>query len=180
MRLCTAEVMAFGAVVRSTMLSRAAFIAVLLVRWYLEASRSIPTRVSGSVATRGIVLPAYRCRVMNVTLLKALVALVPACMLFSGSMVLSLRGKTVSCFLQLLGAGCLVLVVLTHGAEALHLFPWMHWGSEHSVGHYIDLWSAVLGLTLFSHRIFVSCAYNAARLTFSGEVRWNAQFLQKT
>ena len=113
------------------------------------ASRRIPTRVSGSVATRGIMLPAYRCRVMNVTLLKALVALVPACMLFSGSMVLSLRGKTVSSFLQLLGAGCLVLVVLTHVAEALHLFPWMHWGSEHSVGHYIDLWSAVLGLTLF-------------------------------
>jgi len=121
-----AEVTAFGVVVGSTVLSRGAFIAVLLVRWYLEASRSIPTRVSGSVATRGIMLPAYRCRVMNVTLLKALVALVPACMLFSGSMVLSLRGKTVSSFfLKLLGAGCPVLVVLTHVAEALHLFPWI-------------------------------------------------------
>src|SRR6266436_9313000 len=86
---------------------------------------------------------------MNVTLLKALVALLPACMLFSGSVVLFFRGKTVCSFLQLLGAGCLVLVVLTHISEALHLFPWMHWGVEHSAGHYLDFWSAVLGLTLF-------------------------------
>ena len=86
---------------------------------------------------------------MNVTLLKALVALVPAGMLFSGAVVLFLRGKTVGSFLQLLGAGCLVLVVLTHVSEALHLFPWMHWGLELSVGHDLDFWSAVLGLTLF-------------------------------
>jgi hypothetical protein len=86
---------------------------------------------------------------MNVTLFKALVALLPACVLFSGSVVMFFRGKTVSSFLQLLGAGCLVLVVLIHVSEALDLFPWMHWGLEHSVGHYLDFWSAVLGLTLF-------------------------------
>ena len=86
---------------------------------------------------------------MNVTLLKALVVLLPACVLFSGSVVLFLRGNSVRSFLQLFGAGCLVLVVLTHVFEALHLFPWMHWGLEHSVGHYLDFWSAVLGLTLF-------------------------------
>jgi hypothetical protein len=86
---------------------------------------------------------------MNITLLKALVALVPVCMLFSWSVVLFFRGKTVWYSLQLLGAGCLVVVVLTHVSEALHLFPWMDWGSPHSVGHYLDFWSAVLGLTLF-------------------------------
>src|SRR3989475_12569782 len=86
---------------------------------------------------------------MNVTLIKALVALVPACMLLSGSVVLFVRGKTVWSFLQLTGAGCLVVVVLTHVSEALHLFPWVDWGLEHSVGHYLDFWSAVLGLTLF-------------------------------
>ena len=52
-------------------------------------------------------------------------------------------------FLQLLGAGCLIVVILTHVCEALDLFPRMHWGMEHSVGHYVDLWSAVVGLTLF-------------------------------
>ena len=86
---------------------------------------------------------------MDVTLLKALGAFVPASMLLSGSIVLSLRGKTLSSFLQLLGAGCLVTVVLTHVCEALRLFPWMDWGLEHSVGHYLDLWSAVVALTLF-------------------------------
>jgi len=86
---------------------------------------------------------------MNATLLRGLVVLVPACVLFSGSVVLFFREKTVWSFLQLLGAVCLVVVVLTHICEALHLFPWMHWGSEHSVGHYLDFGSAVLGLTLF-------------------------------
>jgi len=86
---------------------------------------------------------------MNLTLVKALIAFLPACMLFSGSVALFLREKAVSSFLQLLGAGCLVVVVLSHVSEALHLFPWMNWGLEHSVGHYLDFWSAVLGLTLF-------------------------------
>jgi hypothetical protein len=86
---------------------------------------------------------------MNVTLLKALVAFLPAAMLFSGSAALFFRGKSVCSFLQLLGAACLVVVVLTHVSEALHLFPWMHWGAEHSIGHYLDFGSAVLGLTLF-------------------------------
>lgn len=87
--------------------------------------------------------------IFQVTLIRALVALVPTCLLFSGSVVLFFRGKTVWSLLQLLGAGCLVVVVLTHISEALHLFPWMHWGIAHSGGHYLDLWSAVLGLTLF-------------------------------
>jgi len=86
---------------------------------------------------------------MNLALVKALVALVPASMLFSGSVVLFFRARAASSFLQLLGAGCLVVVVLTHVFEALLLFSWMHWGVEHSVGHYLDFFSAVLGLTLF-------------------------------
>jgi hypothetical protein len=94
-------------------------------------------------------IAAGRSHAMNVALLKALVALVPACMLFSGAAVLFFRGKAVSSFLQLLGAGCLVIVVLTHISEALHLFPRMSWGLENSVGHYLDLSSAVLGLILF-------------------------------
>jgi hypothetical protein len=86
---------------------------------------------------------------MNATLLKGLAALVPATMLFSGSVALFFRGKTVCSLLQLLGAGCLVVVVLTHVCEALHLLPWMQWGLEQGVGHYLDFWSAVLGFTLF-------------------------------
>ena len=54
-----------------------------------------------------------------------------------------------SAFLQLVGAGCLVLVVLAHICEAFGLLPWMGWGLADSVGHYIDLSSAILALTLF-------------------------------
>jgi len=86
---------------------------------------------------------------MNATLSRALVALVPAGILFVGSVLLFLRERTLGSFLQPLGAGCLVVVILTHVFEALHLLPWMQWGSNHSVGHYLDLGSAVLGLTLF-------------------------------
>src|SRR5436309_12213333 len=99
---------------------------------------------------------------MNATLVKAIVALVPTCMLFCGSVLLFFRGKTVGSSLQLLGAGCLVVVVLTHLCEALHLFPRMQWGSEHSVGHYLDLRSAVLGLTLFPIWVLAPCADQAA------------------
>ena len=86
---------------------------------------------------------------MNLTLPKALLAMVPVSLLFFGSGILFRKRKTLNTFLQLVGAGCLVIVVLTHFCEALHLFPWMHWGDEHSVGHYLDFASAVLGLTLF-------------------------------
>jgi Ca2+/Na+ antiporter len=86
---------------------------------------------------------------MNPTLLKALITFFPAFMLLSGSSILFFRRKTVFCLLQLLGAGCLLVVVFAHLCEALHLLPSMYWGQPHSAGHYIDLSSAVLGLTLF-------------------------------
>ena len=86
---------------------------------------------------------------MEATLVKALAAFVPVCMLFCGSVVPFFRAKSVASFLQLLGAGCLVVVVLTHVAEGLQWFPSMHWGDEQSIGHYLDLSAAVLGVTLF-------------------------------
>ena len=86
---------------------------------------------------------------MNIALIKTIAALVPACLLFFGSVVLFFRQRKFFCLLQLLGAGCLVIVVLTHVSEALGLFPWMRWGLKGSVGHYLDFWSATFGLTLF-------------------------------
>ena len=86
---------------------------------------------------------------MNDTLFKALVALVPASVLLAGSVVLSWRVKNLFSFLQLVGAASLVMVVLTHVFEGFHLFSWMGWGLEHSVGHYLDVSSAVVGFSLF-------------------------------
>lgn len=87
----------------------------------------------------------------------------PTCMLFSGSVVLFSKGKTVGSFLQVIGAGFLMVVLLTHICEVFHLFPWMNWGVEDSLGHYLDFGSAVLGLTLFSvgylfHAVAKGCA----------------------
>jgi len=86
---------------------------------------------------------------MSVPLFKALSALLPVSLLLIGSVIMWLRGKTLFQFMQLFGAGCLVVVVLTHLCEALRLFPTMHWGRQHSAGHYVDLAAAVLGVGLF-------------------------------
>lgn len=83
------------------------------------------------------------------TLLRAVVASVPVLMLFAGSLALFLKEKALSSALQLFGAGCLLVVVVAHVCEAVHLFPAMRWGLEHSAGHYLDFGSAILGLTSF-------------------------------
>jgi len=86
---------------------------------------------------------------MNATLAKALVAPVPVCLLFSGSIVFFLRGKNAWSLLQIIGTGSLVVVVLTHVCEALQMLPWMHWGLPNSPGHYLDLSRLLVGVTLF-------------------------------
>ena len=87
---------------------------------------------------------------MNDAVLKSFVALIPACLLFIGAVIISLRRKSLSSIFQLLGTAALVVVVLAHVFEALHVFPRIGWGSQNSVGHYLDLLCAILGVTLFS------------------------------
>jgi len=84
----------------------------------------------------------------NPTLEKAVVLALPVALLLGFSIVRAARARTLSALLQLLGAGCLLVVVLTHVAEALHILPSMGWGEPHSIGHYADLASALLGITL--------------------------------
>lgn len=93
---------------------------------------------------------------MDANLAKSLMALVPISMLFIGSVVFFVRAKSPWIFVQLVGAGSLVIVVLAHVCEALQLFPWMGWGFEHSAGHYLDLSSATVGLTMLPLGYLVS------------------------
>lgn len=81
--------------------------------------------------------------------IKSTIALVPVSMLLYGSVVLFQTRQSMWVFLQLIGSASLVIVVLTHICEALSIFHWMHWGLEDSLGHSLDLGSALLGLILF-------------------------------
>jgi len=86
---------------------------------------------------------------VSATLLTSLIALFPMCLLLAGAATLFFRARTANSLLQLIGSLGLVVVVLAHVCEALQIFPWVHWGMEHSIGHYIDLSAALLGVTLF-------------------------------
>ena len=85
---------------------------------------------------------------MNATLLKALVMLALVGLLLLWSAISFTRSRQPWSGIRLAGATCLLVVVLTHLCEALGLFPVMRWGSPTSPGHYLDLSSALLGLTL--------------------------------
>ncbi len=73
----------------------------------------------------------------------------PAMLLFVGSIILISKCRSAFSWLQLIGSAGLMLVVLTHFAEAFELIPWTGWGLENSTGHWLDLGSAVVALTLF-------------------------------
>lgn len=85
---------------------------------------------------------------MKRDLLRALVLLVPVCLALVYSVVLVLRKAPWSRML-LVGAAFLLVVVLAHVCEACEWLPWMHWGAPDSPGHYLNLASIVLGMTLF-------------------------------
>ena len=87
---------------------------------------------------------------MNVLLLRALIALIPISMLLTWSVTIFVKARTVGATLQLVGAASLVVVVLTHVAEAVHAWPSLGWGEAHRIGHYVDLSSAMLGIALVS------------------------------
>jgi formate hydrogenlyase subunit 3/multisubunit Na+/H+ antiporter MnhD subunit len=92
---------------------------------------------------------------MNRILLRAMIAFFPICLALVFSVVSFSGKRTIASSLQLFGAACLMLVVVAHICEALGLFPSMRWGLEHSPGHYLDLVSAILGLTLFPVGLFI-------------------------
>jgi hypothetical protein len=68
-------------------------------------------------------------------------------------------------YLMRLGAGCMIIVVLTHLCETFHLFPTLGWGLKHSPGHYLDLSAAILGLAFLPAGYFLAFASDHPRLT---------------
>jgi hypothetical protein len=70
---------------------------------------------------------------------------------------------TVRRWLLVFGFGCLAVVVLTHIAEELNLFPVMGWGLHDSPGHSLDLISVVLGTALLIAGIIVGVYWRRPR-----------------
>lgn len=74
----------------------------------------------------------------------------PSGLLFTAACILFLRAKTAATSLQWAGSVCRVWVAVFHIFEAPEVLPQMGWGQEGSVGHYLDMTCAVLGVGLFS------------------------------
>jgi hypothetical protein len=98
--------------------------------------------------------------VMSRTVGMAFVALLPASVLFLASLLQFRKRRSLAFLLQLTGAVGLVTVVLAHLCEGLGLFPWMGWGGDRSIGHYLDLSAAVIGLALFPLGYLLSALRN--------------------
>jgi hypothetical protein len=82
------------------------------------------------------------------TLSKAILAGSVVIILIAYAITVLRRTKQLWSGLLFLGAVLFMIAVLTHVAEALHLWPSMRWGEPASPGHHLDLASAVLGLVL--------------------------------
>src|SRR5215475_8612504 len=87
---------------------------------------------------------------MNITLVKAVIALVPTGVLLIRTASFICHQPNAARVLQLCGSACLMIVVLTHIAEGLQVLSFMGWGEINSVGHYLDLSSLALGVMLLS------------------------------
>jgi len=85
---------------------------------------------------------------LNASVLKGLAPLGAAVVLFWLWFVIYRCRGTVRSSLQLIAIPCLVIVALAHVCEAFGIFPIMGWGHPHSLGHYIDLVAAAMGISL--------------------------------
>jgi hypothetical protein len=70
------------------------------------------------------------------------------CATFVASAIALVQERNTPSLIQLLGAGCLIIVALAHVAERFDFLPSIGWGRPETTGHYVDLISAVTGLIL--------------------------------
>jgi uncharacterized membrane protein len=85
---------------------------------------------------------------MQAAMISLIVIGLAICTTFVASAIALVQERNAPSFIQLLGAGCLIIVVLAHVAERFDFLPSMGWGLPESIGHYVDLVSAVVGLML--------------------------------
>jgi hypothetical protein len=92
---------------------------------------------------------------------------IPVGALLVVSLAAFIHRRHLSALLSTIGASCLVVVVLTHTAEALRLLPGMRWGQPDSAGHYLDLTSALAGVALLSAALVLRTLDHHTKTNFS-------------
>jgi hypothetical protein len=100
---------------------------------------------------------------MSAAVLNGLLALTAACVFFGVSVILFLTRRGFVSALQALGIGCFAVMALTHVFEAFSILPSLGWGRPHSVGHFIDLVAALLGVTLVTTGFLLRYIYRDSR-----------------
>jgi hypothetical protein len=81
---------------------------------------------------------------------KSVLAFAAAVGLFVGSALVYHHRRSTGSALLLLATLCFIVAALTHVFEALGILSGFGWGRPDTLGHYIDLTAAMLGLTLLA------------------------------
>jgi len=83
---------------------------------------------------------------MNASVLKGLLALAGASVFVTVSAALFATRRDLASALLATGIGWFGVMALTHVFESFSILPAFGWGRPHSVGHFIDLAAASLGV----------------------------------
>ena len=103
---------------------------------------------------------------MNAAVLKGLVALAAAIVFLGVSAALYITRRDLGSALLATGIGWFGIMALTHFFESFSILPAFGWGRPHSVGHFMDLAAALLGIT------FVSIGFVVHRRAAPSNNRW--------
>jgi hypothetical protein len=103
---------------------------------------------------------------MNAAVLKGLLALAGASVFVSVSGVLFVTRRDLASALLATGIGWFGIMALTHVFESFSILPAFGWGQPHSVGHFIDLAAALLGVA------FVTTGFLVHRRLAPSNNRW--------
>ena len=103
---------------------------------------------------------------MNAAVLKGIVALAGAIVFLAVSAALYITRRDLGSALLAAGIGWFAVMALTHFFESFSILPAFGWGRPNSVGHFIDLAAALLGIT------FVTIGFLVHRRAAPSNNRW--------
>ena len=103
---------------------------------------------------------------MHAAVLKGLLALAGASVFLAVSAALFVTRRDLGAALLATGIGWFGVMALTHVFETFSILPAFGWGRPHSIGHFIDLAAALLGIS------FVALGFLVHRRAAPSDNRW--------